>query len=224
MSKGFFLIHRSLLDDYLFTDTGQRGKGYDTFHAWVYMLGKANYKQTKRVFRGQEQIIERGQLVTSYAKLAETFGWSEDRVRRYLTILKKDGRIKVNSTKHGTIITIIGYDEDQGSTVSRNYTKDRSILTSEERKWFDMLWELYPRHAGKAEAENVFAELSPDKKLLNLMLWAVYFQKEQGNWDEEQYIPYLYNWLEGERWNDDTDEYTFEYIEEYASKHLIPNL
>lgn len=100
-----------------------QGESFDKFHAWVWLISHANYKDEKRLFKGQLITIKRGQLVTSMEALAKEWGWSRNKVLRYTEMLKNDGMIAKNGTPYGTTITIEKYELYQGQRTT-NGTPD----------------------------------------------------------------------------------------------------
>lgn len=104
--KGYVLLWRSLFDNPLFDD----GQPYDKRSAWCELISMANHQDNTIDFNGQATVIKRGQRLTSIRKLAQSWRWSENRVRRYLALLERHNMIDTNRSTHGTIITIVKYD------------------------------------------------------------------------------------------------------------------
>lgn len=77
---------------------------------FIELLLTANYKE----IRWQGKIVNRGQLVTSRAKLAANLGKSEQNIRTALAKLESTGEILIQSTNKYTLITICNYDKWQG--------------------------------------------------------------------------------------------------------------
>ena len=68
--------------------------------------------------------------------------------------------------------------------------------------YFDQLWEEYPRKVGKAQAKKAFKTASKKINFYDLLpKYMAYVLTLQGK--EEQFIPHLATWLNGERWNDE---------------------
>lgn len=87
---------------------------YDRFHAYAYLVAKANIAPSKRYYAGQTISLARGQLVTSSESLARAFRWHDSRVRRTLKQFAKYGLIHCEAHgKAGTVITILNYDSDE---------------------------------------------------------------------------------------------------------------
>lgn len=59
-------------------------------------------------------LVKRGQVMTTYSRLAEGSGLSLSVVQRCLKKLTETGEIKVNTDHHHSIVTIVNYDRYQG--------------------------------------------------------------------------------------------------------------
>jgi len=109
MNEGYFMIARSLLEHPVWLEDKPFSRG----QAWVDLIGRANWKATER-WSGAELVkVKRGQLLTSEGALAERWGWSRGKVRRYLDTLEKNGMISKNSTAKGTALTVENYAKYQ---------------------------------------------------------------------------------------------------------------
>lgn len=82
---------------------------FDKYHAWVWLLERANHKTRRIPFNGGYRTIKRGQLLTSIRKLATTWGWGKDRVRIFLNSLEMNGMIRQKRDTSGTLLTIVNY-------------------------------------------------------------------------------------------------------------------
>ena len=68
--------------------------------------------------------------------------------------------------------------------------------------YFDQLWEEYPRKVGKAQAKKAFKTASKKINFYDLLpKYMAYVLTLKGK--DEQFIPHLATWLNGERWNDE---------------------
>ena len=69
---------------------------------------------------------------------------------------------------------------------------------------FARFWEAYPKKKGKADAEKAFKKV---KVPVEDLLQALEKQKKTSDWIREsgRFIPYPATWLNGKRWEDDTD-------------------
>lgn len=108
LKKSYFKVYRSIFEHWLWKE-----KPYDQFHAWMWIVGRANFADEQRLYRGQLVTIKRGQLVTSYEAMAEAWGWSRNRVIRYTDRLQNEGMIAKNGTTFGTTLTVENYEKYQ---------------------------------------------------------------------------------------------------------------
>jgi hypothetical protein len=71
---------------------------------------------------------------------------------------------------------------------------------------FKKFWSAYPRKVGREAALKAFVKIHPDADLLETILAAVKIQAASEQWQREaQFIPHAATWLNGKRWQDDTD-------------------
>ena len=120
-------------------------KDIPTCKLWLHLLLCANYEPA--TFQGKE--ILPGQLVTSYASLADGSGLSVQQVRTAISKLKKTGEIEVYTNRHYTLITIPKYatyqqtdnrqitDYQQSNNTpitNHQQTDNRQITTMKESK------------------------------------------------------------------------------------------
>lgn len=94
------------------------GSPFDTRSAWVYLLFKAAWRPSDYRTGSRVDHLERGEFVASLRYLGERWGWSKDKVRRFLQLLTKARRIapqKRDSGRdsHGTVYLILNYDSYQ---------------------------------------------------------------------------------------------------------------
>ena len=112
MQQGWICIHRKIRECFIWEE-----ESYDKAHAWIDLLLRANHNDRKIMVNGQVRIIKRGQFHTSISILAEQWGWSRNKVYRFLNVLKTEQMITVESNKggtsNGTTITIVNYNNYQ---------------------------------------------------------------------------------------------------------------
>lgn len=106
---GFFKIDRKLFDHWLW-----ERKPFSEGQAWIDLIGLANYENGKTVYDGQLINCERGTVYRSCVYLADRWGWSRKKVRRFLSRLEADQMVVVNGTTHGTTILLVRYSFFQG--------------------------------------------------------------------------------------------------------------
>lgn len=100
--NGFVKIHRKLVQWGWYTDNVVKG-------VFLHLLLTANFKNTKWMGK----ILKKGQLVTSYGRLAAELGFSVRQIRTAIEKLKSTGEIACESTNKYTLITVTNWDEYQ---------------------------------------------------------------------------------------------------------------
>jgi hypothetical protein len=68
---------------------------------------------------------------------------------------------------------------------------------------FALVWEVYPRKVARHAAVHVWNKLAPSDTLVDAMLDAIAAQSSSLEWKDPDYIPFLCNWLDGHRWEDE---------------------
>ena len=109
MNDGYIKLYRQIFNNELWSE-----KPFSRAQAWIDLLLKANYAPSRCTIKGKRVTIKRGQLLRAEETLAEDWGWSRGKVRRFLTYLDKNGNISKNGTAIGTLITIENYETFQG--------------------------------------------------------------------------------------------------------------
>lgn len=108
MSDGWIRVWRQAFENEFLDE-----KPYNSLAAWVYLLSRVQHKQTAVRFAGKIHSLERGQLVTSVRHLAKQFGWSKQKVGRWLNHLEALKMSTQNGTPDGTLITVLKWDDYQ---------------------------------------------------------------------------------------------------------------
>ena len=114
LENGYIKLHRSLANWRWYKEP-------KTLLLWIHLLLNANYEPRDM----GEKTIERGQIATSLAGLAEQTGLSVKEVRTSLDRLKKTGEIAVWSNRHMTVITVNEYERYQSDGATQGQTEGR---------------------------------------------------------------------------------------------------
>ena len=83
------------------------------------------------MFRGKPKTYKRGDVDRSISSLADRWGWSRQKVRRFLNQLVDDGMVQVNATTNDTTITIVKYGDFQNKRTTNDTTNDTTDVTTE---------------------------------------------------------------------------------------------
>lgn len=102
--KGWVKTERALLD----TAIWNNDEPFDERSAYIDILLRANYEE--KTFRPKNSaevvVIKPGELFTSIGMLGARWRWSENKVRRYLKMLKKLGYADFKRHPRGTLISL----------------------------------------------------------------------------------------------------------------------
>ena len=108
MAGGFYQMHRGWMENPVFNR-----EPFNRAQAWCWLIENAVWKERKIDVRGHTVTLKRGQLCYSTRYLAQAWGWSEAKVRRFLARLKTDAMIDAAIDAGQTIITICNYAKNQ---------------------------------------------------------------------------------------------------------------
>lgn len=106
-------------------------KTFTKCQAWLYLHCKASGKPNKVIFRDRYHPIEKGQFICSENILANSWGWSRNKVRSFLHLLVEESLITVTADKRKTIISICE-PEDNGNVATIKSTRQQEEKASEE--------------------------------------------------------------------------------------------
>ena len=124
--EGYIYLDRSLCDHWLYAD-----KPFDKARAWIDLIFLAHHKTHTRMFLGKPKTYKRGDVDRSISSLADRWGWSRQKVRRFLNQLVDDGMVQVNATTNDTTITIVKYGDFQNKRTTNDTTNDTTDVTTE---------------------------------------------------------------------------------------------
>lgn len=126
MGKGYITINRKLQKHWLWDD-----KPFSKGQAWIDMLMRARHTEEKKLVRGELLARKRGDVCCSLSYLAKEWGWSREKVRRFMAMLESDGMITLHATTHDTTITIENYDKYQFKRTTNEATDEATDLTTD---------------------------------------------------------------------------------------------
>jgi len=113
MSGGYIKLHRQIRENWIWQDA-------EYLRAWVDLLFMAEWRDRDL----QDGTVERGSLLTSTRELAERWGWSQNRVIRFLHNLERctmltQKRFTQRCTSK-TLLTIVNYSDFQDAPCETN--------------------------------------------------------------------------------------------------------
>lgn len=208
--QGFISVHRSILDWEWYDDI-------NTYRVFLHLLLTVNFEDKQ--WRGMT--VYRGERIFSFAMIAQELAQSFQQVRTAVAHLESTGEVTRRKTPQGTVITVNNFDLYQTPTTHQQAnqqpankpgnnppTKRQQYTSNKENKediyaHFERFWDAYPKKRSKKKAQEIFARLKPNEKLLEKMLSSIEAAKRSGEWDNLQFVPYPTTWLNGERWEDE---------------------
>lgn len=107
--EGWISLYRKLQEHWIW----QSEEPYDKRSAWIDLLLSANHKNQKIKIDGKIIEIERGQKITSIAKLSERWKWSRHKVSNFLSQLEQDSMLVTIRDNKKTLISITNYNNFQ---------------------------------------------------------------------------------------------------------------
>lgn len=115
--EGFIKLSRKFFSNELWNEA----RTFSSCEAWLDLIQSARFDAAPRKVSigGREVICNRGQYPASIRFLAKKWGWTERRVRTFISYLKKEGMVTTHLVQGMNIITLCKYDEYNSSdTVS----------------------------------------------------------------------------------------------------------
>ena len=91
-----------------------KDKPFNMSMAWIDMILLATHTTHIELWRKAPTEFRRGDVNLSITNLAERWGWSRNKTRRFLMNLEADGMVNVKRTPERTVITLVKYEDFQG--------------------------------------------------------------------------------------------------------------
>jgi hypothetical protein len=111
--QGWISLHRKILDNPLFKEP-------KALTLWVYLLLRANHKDTKAIIGNSSIDIKRGQFLTGRKSLAEATGIQESKIERLLKLFENEHQIEQQKKSKYRLISIVKYESYQGDEQQLN--------------------------------------------------------------------------------------------------------
>lgn len=92
--------------------------------AWIDILLIANHSPKTIFVRGNQVYINRGQFAYSEITLSKKWGWSRNKLRRFLNYLETIQQIKQQKNSILSLYTVINYENYQGINTENETTDD----------------------------------------------------------------------------------------------------
>lgn len=114
---GWIKLHRKITKNWIWEDP-------EKLKAWIDILLMVNHEDKQIPFNGHIIVIKKGQKLTSLSKLAVRWGWTRNRVDRFLRLLNEAEMVTAVRTPNGTVLTVENYGFYQGQRDSNEATNE----------------------------------------------------------------------------------------------------
>lgn len=128
--EGWISLYRKIQEHWLWT----KRRKFSQFEAWISLLFKANFKDTKIMIGDNVVEIKKGSFITSEVKLAEEWKWDRSTVRKFLKTLEEQKMIQKNSTTKYTSISIKKWDLYQNIQQQNRQQSNNKTTTRQHRQ------------------------------------------------------------------------------------------
>jgi hypothetical protein len=151
MNQGWIKLHRKILDNPIHSKP-------NWCWLWICMLLLANHENRDIIWNGEKRTIERGQFITSRAKLALISGIHESSVERALKYLKNEQQIEQQTNKSFRLITINNYKDYQTTEQQNAHQMNNKRTTNEQRLNTNKNEKNYNNEKNEKKRENTPAQ------------------------------------------------------------------
>jgi hypothetical protein len=122
---GWIKLHRKILDNPIFLKP-------DLYQLFSYCLLRANHNETKIIWNGKEEILEKGCFITGRKKLSKETGQTESGIFRRLKVLQTLKIISVKSNNRFSVVKVLNYSVYQGEENESEQPANNQRTTSEQ--------------------------------------------------------------------------------------------
>lgn len=130
--SGWIRLDRKILNNWVWAD-----KPFSEGQAWIYFLLRANHDCVKVPVGSDFITLEPGDFMTSEVKLAEAFGWSRTKIRRFISRLESDHMCVKKAASKGTVISVVNwalYQNPQTAKEQKKNSRRYSRRTAKEQQ------------------------------------------------------------------------------------------
>ena len=147
---GWQKIYRDIQEHWLWED-----KPFSRGQAWIDLILLVNHEDNKTLIDGELIEVKRGSKITSLRKLADQWGWSTTKVKKFLELLQKEQMIKFESDNKKTLVSIENYSVYQSKDNTENTVKKQSDNTEVTQKNFKSNSEVIQKKTNKNDKEYI---------------------------------------------------------------------
>lgn len=125
--KGWIKLDRDILENWIWTD-----KPYARGQAFIDLILSVNHKDKSIMFNGKKVLVKRGQVITSIGKLQQRWGWSRDKVYKFLKEMEDEGMVYRDSNNFRTLLTLVNYGVRQDGSTTHQTTLPTTHQTTHQ--------------------------------------------------------------------------------------------
>lgn len=124
---GWIKVDRGITENWIWD-----AKPFSFGQAWLDLLLSANWRDTKRIYKGNLIEQRAGEVVTTIKGLADKWGWDRKKVKQFLDALEADYMVYLTTSTHGVRIRIANwhkYQNEENQNAKNGTTSDTEIPT-----------------------------------------------------------------------------------------------
>lgn len=125
---GWIKLHRKIQDHWLFSFSEP-----DKALAFIDLVLSASFDDGTVMIKGRTYNVKRGQFLVAQTTLQKRWKWSQNKVKRFLNLLKNERMVDVQTDERTSIITICNYLDYQGGERADERTHGRPNERTVER-------------------------------------------------------------------------------------------
>lgn len=186
---------------------------YNTYKSWQEQLPFFSESTIKRAIKN---LCDLGILLKNNfnkSKLDNT-NWYSINYEKLDEIVEKHKKLNANNVEFfdtetsgkTEIIDSVKLTQSFGQNEQTNTNEYYTMNNNDKeiyKERFETFYKAYPRKVGKANVEKWFNKNKPDEELMNKILTSLEEHKKLKQWQDKQFIPHPYTWLNQKRWEDD---------------------
>lgn len=212
MHRGYIKLWRKIIDESFLIER----RPLTRFEAWIMILLRVSHKKSEVLIKNTIYKINPGQSVKSVETWSDIFRWNRGKTRSFFELLKKVGKIDLQTDNRTTILTVCKWWNYQGDTTSNTASKEynsepaenqqRTTEKNEKNERSKTIPPTSPPLSGKTypdwfydfktyqlEFVNAFKNATGDKD------WIADIQKQRPGWDVVEMLRESNRWLYEER-------------------------
>lgn len=120
--SGWIKLHRKIQEHWVFSFDEP-----DKTLAFIDIVLSASYADNAVMIKGRTYHVKRGQFLASQTTLQRRWKWSQNKVSRFLNLLKKEGVIDLQTDERTSIISVCNYSEYQSSERADESANERAV-------------------------------------------------------------------------------------------------